>query len=84
MNGLEFAGVVAGDYDTYSQTINTMVGGSYTLDFLFSEFDTGPSGFVVTTSGGAGGVPQPALWTMVICGMGLVGMGLRRRMAAIA
>lgn len=32
----------------------------------------------------AGGVPEPASWAMMICGLGLVGAALRRRRTAVA
>ena len=64
---LSFGGVVVGDYDTYSQTIATIPGQSYTLDFLYSnDEDNSPSGLLVTASGGA--VPEPS--TLVLAGIG--------------
>jgi hypothetical protein len=57
-----------GSYDTYSQTIATIAGDSYTLDFLYSnDSDNAPSGLLVTTSGIAG-VPGP------VAGAGLPGL----------
>ena len=43
-------------------------------------FDVPPGG----TGGGAGGVPEPASWALMIAGFGLAGAALRRRRTAAA
>jgi hypothetical protein len=67
---LAFGGTVAGDYDTFSQTISTTPGQSYTLDFLYSNgpISGAQSGFLVTTSDTTV-VPEPS--TFVIAAIGL-------------
>ncbi len=82
VNGLEFAGVVVGFFDTYSQTVATTIGDSYTVDFLFTESgDNAPSELVVTANG-AVGVSEPA--SVALLGAGLLGLGLIRRRKAAA
>lgn len=85
---LQFAGVVEGDYDTYSQTVTTVIGGRYdvVLDYTNNVDDepdeNAPSGFLVTTTGAAavaGGVPEPAAWAMMLVGFGGLGAVMRRR-----
>lgn len=39
----------------------------------------GSSGWVLYQTGGAGAVPEPATWAMMIAGFGLVGATMRRR-----
>jgi hypothetical protein len=59
--GLDFGGLTAGDYDTYSQVLPTTPGETYVLSFLYSNSVPGgtsrnrPNGFLVTAV--AGGVP---------------------------
>jgi hypothetical protein len=72
---LNFGGVNTRFYDTYSQTIATTPGGSYFLDFLYSNniSRNAPSGFLVTTSGRAAATPLPPAWSMML--IGLAGLG---------
>jgi hypothetical protein len=51
-------------------------------DFTFTRSDY--QGQVVIASAGAGGIPEPATWALMIAGFGLVGAAVRRRAAAIA
>ena len=79
---LSFGAVVVGDYDTYSQTIGTIPGQSYTLDFLFSNStDNSPSGLLVTTSANGASVPEPSTAVLLIAGAltGLVIVECRRK-----
>jgi hypothetical protein len=82
-NGLGFAGVTVGSYDTFTQNVATVVDSSYTLRFLYSNPSTNnaPSGFRVEASNAAvpGAVPEPATWAMMTLGFGAVGFGLRRK-----
>lgn len=76
---LNFGAVVAGLYDTYSQTFATTPGATYEYGFEFTT-PGGPSGLLVTTTGSAGAVPEPSTWAMLLLGFaGLGYVGYRRR-----
>ncbi len=84
--GLALGGVSVGYYDTYSQTIASTPGQSYTLDFLFSNNDAypTPSELIVTTSANViiGTVPEPStLVSGIIAGLMGLGYAWRRRRA---
>jgi PEP-CTERM motif len=84
VNGLNFGGTSEGYYDTFYQTIATTVGASYTLSFLFTEDEPGPSGFMVTASGALSSVPEPS--SLVLAGSGVLAVFVlaRRRKATAA
>jgi hypothetical protein len=84
-NALDFGAVVPGDYDTYSQTIPTVSGDTYTLHFLFTQDDTGPSGFQVSASNASltSPTPEPGFYGLLALGLGgLVTIVNRRRKSA--
>ncbi len=66
-----------GFFDTYSQTVATTIGASYTLDFLFTEEGNPENELVVTASDAAVAVTEPA--SVALLGAGLLGLGLIRR-----
>ena len=85
---LNFGAVVAGLYDTYSQTFATTPGAEYVYAFTFLNSSANePSGLLVTTSGSAAGtVPETTTWAMMLlgfAGLGLVGYRKSRRAASI-
>jgi hypothetical protein len=66
---LSFAGFTEDSFDTYSQTISTAAGLSYTLNFLFTNATNSvPSGLVVSTSGSASAVPEPSSLALALTG----------------
>jgi MYXO-CTERM domain-containing protein len=81
VNGLEFAGVEVGSYDTFTQSFATTAGQTYVYSFdLNNSGDNQPSGFRVTTSGlSTSAAPEPASWAMMLLGFGGLGAVLRRR-----
>jgi len=79
---LNFGGVAVGFYDTFTQTIATITGDSYTLDFLYSnDANSGPSGLLVTTSD-ISSTPLPAALPMFAAGLALVGLLARKKRRA--
>jgi hypothetical protein len=86
-NGLRFGDYCEGQYDTFSQTITTTVGSSYTLGFVLSNPNVGdtrdavtPSGLRVTASDAVvAAVPEPATWAMMLMGFGAIGCAMRFR-----
>ncbi|THD72143.1 PEPxxWA-CTERM sorting domain-containing protein [Phenylobacterium sp.] len=85
VNSLEFAGVVAGSYDTFTQSVATTVGQTYVYSFnLSNSGNNAPSGLRVVTSGlSTTAVPEPASWAMMLLGFGGLGAVLRRRPRAV-
>ena len=49
-----------------------------------SNGDNSALNYAFRWEGGAGGVPEPATWAMLIVGFGLVGAAARRRNTAVA
>ncbi len=80
INGLSFEGLVAGSYDTFSQTFATMIGSTYTYSFRYSTSTmNAPSGFRVDVDANVpGSVPELATWGMMMLGFGSVGYAMRR------
>jgi PEP-CTERM motif len=87
--GLLFGGLSAGNYDTFSQVVSTVVGESYTLSFLYSNY-AGPSGLLVSyhpdgsLPGGSGsgqstGVPEPSTWALTLLGFAALGYAMQNR-----
>lgn len=82
---LIFGGGTVGSYDTFSQTLTTTIGQSYTLGFSLSEASgrnvTPSNGLRITTGALAAvpSVPEPSTWAMMLFGFGAVGVSLRRR-----
>jgi hypothetical protein len=86
VNAVLFYGTEAGSYDIFSQTIATVAGTVYRLNFLLfvNNVDVAPeNGFRVTTDGElvSAPVPEPASWAMMIGGFALVGGAMRRHRA---
>lgn len=83
-NNLSFGSVCTDVFDTFSQTIATPVGTSFTLSFLLSNSGT-PNGLVINATDAITSVPEPATWAMMLLGFGAVGLSLRfRRKKALA
>jgi hypothetical protein len=83
---LIFLGTSVGEYDTYSQTIGTTIGSSYTLSFHYVNSGGLGSGLLVTEVGAniAAAVPEPSTWAMMILGFAGVGfMTYRRKNSAL-
>lgn len=60
--------------------INIYYDGGYDYIRGMNGQNTGTiTSFTVTPAGGAGAVPEPATWAMLVSGFGLVGAGMRRR-----
>jgi len=86
VNAVLFYGTDAGSYDIFSQTIASVAGTVYRLNFLLfvNNVDMTPeNGFRVTTDGElvSAPVPEPASWAMMIGGFALVGGAMRRHRA---
>ena len=78
---LLFLGTSVGNYDTYSQTIGTTIGSSYTLSFHYVNSGGSGSGLLVTEVGAnIAAVPEPSTWAMMIIGFaGVSFMAYRRK-----
>jgi len=73
-NGLAFGGVSLGYYDQYDQLVSTVVGDTYTLNFLYSNSTviSAPSSFIVSASDISNVTPEPA--SIFLFGSGLLGV----------
>lgn len=78
VNEISFAGTSAGYYDVYSQTISTIIGDTYFVDFDFTnEGPYSPSALLVNTGAVIDAAPEPATWGLMLLGVGLMGATLR-------
>ena len=59
---------------------------TYTVDWAFSSAETGAinNRIVLVQGAGAGAVPEPASWAMLIAGFAVVGSAMRRRAAKVS
>jgi len=79
VHDLTFGGTCEGLYDTFSQTVTTAIGTSYTLNFSFTNVGQGGNALRVSTGAlPAGAVPEPATWAMMLLGFGGIGFAMRR------
>jgi len=69
-------------------TVNAPTSGFYNFELSYGECCGGPAAIQFTVNGQpGGGVPEPAVWAMMLAGFGLVGAtlrGSRRRELALA
>lgn len=70
-------------YTAFMSGSSNFIAGTNVLTFNLRN-DGGQTGLRVEVAGSADAVPEAATWTMMIAGFGLVGVGLRRRSAAVA
>lgn len=82
-------------FDGLAQTVATTIGSTYTISFFLSDdsgqnFDNPTIDAFVYAGDGLpvstvpAGVPEPAAWSLMIGGFGLVGAAMRRRRTALA
>lgn len=79
---LTFGGTCTGLYDTLSSSVSTVVGQSYTLSFSLTSSAAGSTGLRISEgllTNGAGPVPEPATWAMMLLGFGGIGLAMRRK-----
>lgn len=81
-NEVLFAGLNA-DNTAIFTGIALIEGGQYG-SFRLGEIGAGLSGTVLSYGAGAGPLPEPGSWALLITGFGLTGAAMRRRRAAIA
>lgn len=77
VNRLYLQGTGLGSYDTFSQKVDTVVGGAYTYRFSLSNLGSGGA-FRVTVADSAS-VPEPGTWLLMLVGFGLIGAALRHK-----
>lgn len=85
LNGVQVGAANQGGYSFRTGfTINSgFVAGLNTLTFVALNSGAGPTGLNVVVSGVAF-VPEPATWSLMIAGFGMVGFAARRRRTAFA
>ena len=70
---------ISGQLSTGTTAYQQFCQGTFNLNQSNLYFTAGSDGFSISTSGLAGGVPEPATWAMLILGFGVVGGAMRRR-----
>lgn len=81
-NNLTFGGTCAGSFDSFSQSLATTIGSTYTLAFDVTASGRGANALRVSASNTLAvdsAVPEPATWAMMLVGFAAIGMGMRRR-----
>ena len=92
VSAIEFGNYTEGDYDSFSQSLQLIVGETYNYSFLFSapdesgdEFGEG-NGLRVTVSNAiadtpvtVSSAPEPSSWALMLGGAGAMGLALRSR-----
>jgi hypothetical protein len=76
---LNFGSFCVGVNDTFSQTIATSVGDSYTLSFLLSSSGSTNGLLITASNANVADVPEPATWATMMLGFCAVGFAMRRR-----
>ena len=69
-------------FTSFSSGATPFISGTNTLTFQLRN-DGGPAGLRVEVVGTADAVPEPAAWTLMIVGFGLVGVAARRRTSVV-
>jgi hypothetical protein len=82
-NGLVFGAAIVDSFDEFSQSVATVTGQTYDLNFVLAGNGAAPAEVFATASAVA--VPEPATWTLALVGFGGLGAALRsRRRPALA
>ena len=82
---LEDIGVGSNAWTTHTYTVHaTGTTSNFTLQALQQPAWDGVDNISITGAPGAGGVPEPASWALMIGGFGMAGAALRRRQRAVA
>ena len=75
--------LVAGAWKTYNYTFTSGSAGNYLLNFGFVSGAT-PAKDVLLDGVSITAVPEPSTWAMMIGGLGLVGVAMRRRKSTVS
>lgn len=81
-NNLTFGGTCAGSFDSFSQSLSTTIGSTYTLAFNVAASGRAASALRVSASNtllADSAVPEPATWAMMLVGFAAIGVGMRRK-----